>query len=70
MAQHEQPKKKSSRKVGRNKRSPAHTRYIAERRWMKHKANHVARQIRKHPNYKLPMDLDDEIRVRVQMMLK
>jgi hypothetical protein len=62
--------KKTCEKAGRNADSPAHQRYLFERRWMKHTANHVARQIRKHPNYKLPADLDDEIRVRVQMMLK
>ena len=69
MAQQQQPQKKSSRKVGRNKRSPAHMRYVFERRWMKHKANRVARQMRKHQNYGLPQDMDEETRVNVQVMM-
>ena len=66
----QQQKKKTCDKAGRNAKSPAHMRYVFERRWIKHRANRVARQMRKHPNYKLPLDLDDEIRVRVQLMLK
>lgn len=69
MAQQQQPQKKSSRKVGRNKRSPAHQRYVFERRWLKHKVNRIVRQIRRHPNWKLPDDLDDEVRTRVQVIL-
>lgn len=63
-------KKKDCRKAGRNGRSPAHQRYLMARRWNTHKVNRVARYIRKHPNWKLPDDMNDELRVRVQMLLK
>lgn len=68
MAQKQQ-KKRSSRKVGRNGRSPAHMRYVFERRWNKHKINRLVRYCRKFPNWKLPDDLDPEIKVNVQVKL-
>jgi len=61
---------KKSRKHGRCKESPAHKRYTAERRWLKHKATHVARYIRKHPNWKLPVDMNEEVKFLVQKLLK
>lgn len=47
------PQKRSSRKVGRSARKPAHQRYVAEQRWLKNKAKRIARFMRKHPNYHL-----------------
>lgn len=65
-----QSQKKSSKKIGRNANSPAHKRYLIERRWIKHKVNRVVRYIKHHPNWKLPSDLNDEVRTRVQVLLK
>jgi hypothetical protein len=61
---------KKSRKHGRCINSPAHKRYNAERRWLKHKAVRVARYIRKHPNWKLPGSMNEEVRFMVQNLLK
>ena len=62
--------KRSSRKVGRNKKSPAHMCYLAEHRWMKHKINRLVRYCRKFPKWKLPVDLNDEVKTAVQVRLK
>lgn len=62
--------KRSSRKVGRNKKSPAHMRSLAEHRWTKHKINRLVRYCRKFPNWKLPADLNDEVKTAVQVRLK
>ena len=53
-----QGKGKKGRKVGRNAKSPAHMRYKAEKRWMKHKVTRIAKMMRKHKNYKLPENFD------------
>ena len=69
-SQPNQPQKKSSRKVGRNKKSPSHMRYTFERRWIKHKVNRLVRYCKKFPNWKLPADLNDEVKTNVQVRLK
>jgi hypothetical protein len=62
--------KKTCDKAGRSSKSPAHKRYLLERRWIKHKINRLVRYCRKFPNWKLPADLDDEIRTAVLVRLK
>lgn len=47
-----EPKKRSSKKVGRSARKPAHKRYVAEKRWLKNKAKRIAQFKKKHPNYR------------------
>ncbi len=59
---HKQGKGKKHRKHGRTLRSPAHQRYNAERRDLRHKAARVRRQHRRHPNYQIPDDLAPEAR--------
>jgi hypothetical protein len=44
---HKRPQKKSSRKVGRASRKPAHNRYNLERRWERNKERRIAKQARK-----------------------
>jgi hypothetical protein len=59
---HKQGKGKKGRKHGRILRSPAHQRYNAERRWIRHKAARINRYRRRHPAWQIPADLSAEVR--------
>jgi hypothetical protein len=63
-------RKQSQKKIGRNVDSPGHKRYNAERRWITHKVNHIVRYMKRHKNWKLPSDLNDEVKTYVQVRLK
>lgn len=43
-------KGKKNRKHGRNKRSPSDKVYTSQQRWIKNKANKLARHMKNHPN--------------------
>src|SRR3990172_6331962 len=53
--------KRSSKKIGRNSRSPAHKRYIAEQRWLKNKARRMTRYMVYHPNWTPSEGTSDEL---------
>ena len=59
-----------SKKAGRTIDSPAHKRYNAERRWIKHQVNRVVRYMKRCPNWKVPDSMNDEVKSYVLARMK
>ena len=53
---------KTNRKHGRTKRKPSSQRYTLSRRWLKNKARNIIKQMKKFPNYKIPANLNADVK--------
>lgn len=62
--------KAKGKKIGRWNRKPSHKKYVAEKRWNKNKAKRIVRMMKKHSNYKIPINVSEEVKSWVNSLLR
>ncbi len=60
---------KKNRKIGRKAKKPAQKRYTVEKRWALNKAKSIVKQMRKHPNWKIPDNIGLDVKTKVRELI-